>query len=154
MNKRIVNLLRAASMTLGIVGFAQTETAIRHASPIAAPTYLGLGYVQGALQVSTSNTEAAYLSPKVQTNTYKEGQQPAGFRAVHADTTLSEVASYYWNALSRLGFTTSVDSGSRRVTSYRFENGGSRLLAVFTQDEGNVVADLSWIGTELAATAR
>lgn len=141
-------------MTLGAVGFAQTETAIRHASPIAAPTYLGLGYVQGALQVSTSTTEAAYLSPKVQAIAFKDGQLPAGFKAVHTNTTLSEVASYYWNALSELGFTTSVDSASRRVTSYRFENGDSRLLAVFTQDEGNVIADLSWIGTELAATAR
>lgn len=150
----ILTLLLSVSMTLGTVGFAQTETAIRHASPVVAPTYLGLSYVQGVLRVSTSNTDADYLSPKVQTITYKEGQQPAGFQALHTDTTLSEVVSYYWKALSELGFTTSVDAGSRRVTSYRFENGDSRLLAVFTQDEGNVVADLSWIGTELAATAR
>jgi hypothetical protein len=66
---------------------------------------------------------------------------------------LSEVVDYYWNALSALGFTSSMDAASRRVVSYRFENGDSRLLAVFTQNGGNVVADLSWIGTELTAAA-
>ncbi len=154
MKTSILSILFAASMTLGALSFAQTETAIRHASPVAAPTYLGLSYVQGTLQVSINSTEAANVSPKVQTIAFKSGQQPAGFRALHADTTLSEVTSYYWDALSELGFTSSMNAGSRRVTSYRFENGDSRLLAVFTQDQGNVVADLSWIGTELAATAR
>ena len=154
MKKIILNALLAASMTLGAISFAQTETAIQHASPVVAPTYLGIGYVRGALQISTSDTEADYLSPKVQTITYKEGQQPDGFQALHADTTLSEVVSYYWDALSELGFSSSMDAGSRRVTSYRFENGYSRLVAVFTQNGGNVVADLSWIGTELAATAK
>lgn len=158
MKKSILNLLLAAGMTLGAVGFAQTETLTEHTSPVVAPTYLGLGYVQGALQVSTSSTGAASLSPEVLTIafkaiTYKDGRQPAGFRALHADTTLSEVVSYYWEALSELGFTSSVDAGSRSVTSYRFENGDSRLLAVFTQDGGNVVADLSWIGAESVATA-
>lgn len=151
--KKSIFVLLAASITMGAVGFAQIETPIQHASPVVAPTYLGFGYVRGALQVSTSNTEADHLSPKVQAIAYKDGQQPAGFRALHADTTLSEVTSYYWDALSELGFTSSMEAGSRRITSYRFENGDSRLLAVFTQNEGNIVADLSWIGTELA-TAR
>lgn len=153
MNKSILNFLLTAGMTLGAVSFAQTGTAI-HASPVAAPAYLGLGYVQGTLRVSTSSTSAASLSPEAQTITYKEGQRPAGFEALHANTTLSEVVSYYWGALSGLGFTSSIEAGSRRVTSYRFEKGDSRLLAVFTQDEGNVVADLSWIGAELVATSR
>jgi len=154
MKKSILNALLAASMTLGAVSFARTETTIRPASPVSAPTYLGLGYVQGTLQVSTSSTTAAHLSPLAQTFAFKSGQQPTGFRALHADTTLSEVVSYYWDALSELGFTSSMDAGSRRVARYRFENGDSRLLAVFTQDGGNVVADLSWTGAELVATSR
>ncbi len=156
MKTSILNILFAASMSLTTIGFAQSAIATPslHASPVAAPTYLGLGYVQGALRVLTSSTSAANLSPEAQTIALKDGQRPAGFKALHPNTTLSEVVSYYWDALSELGFTTSVDSGSRRVTSYRFENGDSRLLAVFTQDRGNVVADLSWIGAELAATAR
>lgn len=154
MKKSILNTLLAASMTLSAVGLAQTGTATGHASPVVAPTYLGLGYVQGTLQVSTSSSSAADLSPLVQAITFKDGQQPAGFKALHADTTLSEVVDYYWTTLSELGFTNAMDAASRRVVSYRFENGDSRLLAVFTQNEGDVVADLSWIGTELATTAR
>lgn len=155
MKTNILNILFAASMTLTI-GLAQSAAAtpsLQHASPVAAPTYLGLSYVQGALQVSINRTDAAKLSPKVQTIAFKNGQRPSGFLALHADITLSEVVSYYWDALSELGFTSSMDTGSRRVTSYRFENGNSRLMAVFTQNGDNVVADLSWIGTELTTTA-
>jgi len=156
MKTTVLNILFAANMTLTTIGLAQSAAAtpsLQHASPVAAPTYLGLSYVRGALQVSINSMDAAKLSPKVQTIAFKDGQQPAGFRALHADTTLSEVTSYYWDALSELGFSSSMDAGSRRVTSYRFENDDSRLLAVFTQNGGNVVADLSWIGTELTATA-
>ena len=157
MNKRIVNLLLAASMTVGAVSFAQTDAAtptLQHASPVAAPTYLGLNYAQGILQVSTSTTEADALSPKVQTIAFKEGQLPAGFEAVHANTGFTEVVSYYWGALTRLGFTGSVDSESRRVVSYSFSNGNSRLKAVFTQSEKGVLADLSWTSPELVSTVR
>ena len=157
MKKSILNLLLAASMALTAISFAQSadpSPTPQHASPVAAPTYLGLGYNKGILQVSTSTTEADTLSPKVQTIAFKDGQLPAGFEALHTNTGFTEVVSYYWGALTRLGFTGSVDSESRRVVSYSFSNGNSRLMAVFTQDEGNVVADLSWIGTELAATSR
>ena len=149
MKTNIVNVLLTASIALTSLGFAQT---LQHDSPVAAPTYLGLGYVQGTLQVSTSNTDAISLSPKVQTIAFKEGQLSTGFEALHADTTLSEVVSYYWDTLSELGFTGSVQEESRRVVTYSFSNGNDVLEAVFTQDEGEVLADFSWTGTELAST--
>lgn len=152
MKNTVLTTLLAASLALSTLSFAQTGTTIQHASPVVAPTYLGLGYAQGTLQVLTSNTEADNLSLKVQAITFKNAQQPAGFEAVHTNTTLSEVVSYYWDALSELGFTGSVQKESRRAVTYSFEKGESRLAAVFTQDEGEVLADLSWLGTELAAT--
>ncbi len=156
MKKSILSILLTSAMTLAAVSFAQTDAAtpnLQHASPVAAPTYLGLGYDKGTLQVSTSLTRADALSPKVQTIAFKNDQLPAGFKAVHANTTLSEVVSYYWDALSELGFTGSVDAESRRVVSYSFSNGNSRLLAVFTQRDGSVAADLSWTSAELVAAA-
>jgi hypothetical protein len=156
MKKSILSILLTASMTLAAVSFAQTDAAtptLQHASPVAAPTYLGLGYDKGILQVSTSTTQADALSPKVQTIAFKNDQLPAGFEALHTNTGLTEVVGYYWDALSKLGFTGSVDSESRRVVSYRFSNGNGRLMAVFTQNEKGVLADLSWTSAELVATA-
>lgn len=153
MKKIILNTLLTASMTLGAISLAQTEAAIQHTSPVAAPTYLGLGYVNGALQVSTSITEADHLSPKVQTIAFKNGQLPAGFKALHTNTGLTEVVGYYWSTLRELGFTGSVDEESRRVVGYSFKNGNSRLKAVFTQNERGVLANLSWTSAELVATA-
>lgn len=156
MKKSILSTLLTASMTLAAVGFAQTDAAthsLQHASSVAAPTYLGLGYVQGSLQVSTSTTEADALSPKIQSIAFKDSRLPAGFKAVHTNTTLSEVASYYWDALTKLGFTASLDTVSNDSVSYSFKNGNSRLLAAFTQREGGIVADLSWTSAELVATS-
>jgi len=149
MKTSIMNVLLTAGIALTSLGFAQT---LEHDSPVAAPTYLGLDYVQGTLQVSTSGTDAIGFSPKVQTIAFKEGQLNTGFEALHADTTLSEVVSYYWDALSELGFTGAVQEGSRRVVTYSFGNGNNVLEAVFTQDEGEVLVDVSWTGTELAST--
>lgn len=156
MKKSILNSLLAATMTLTTVSFAQTDAAtstLQHTSPVAAPTYLSLDYTQGILQVATSTSEADTLSPKVQTIAFKDGQLPAGFEALHANTGFTEVVSYYWDALTRLGFTGSVDTESRRVVSYSFSNGNSRLKAVFTQNEKGVLADLSWTSAELVATS-
>jgi hypothetical protein len=156
MKKSILSILLTSAVTLAAVSFAQTDAAtptLQHASPVAAPTYLGLKYAQGILQVSTSTTEADALSPKVQTIAFKEGQLPAGFEALHTNTGFTEVVGYYWGALTRLGFTGSVDSESRQVVSYSFSNGNSRLKAVFTQSEKGVLADLSWTSPELESTA-
>lgn len=153
MKTTVLTTLLAASLALSTLSFAQTGTTTQHASPVAAPTYLGLGYAQGMLQVLTSNTEADNLSPKVQSLVHEDGLLPAGFEAVHINTTLSEVVSYYWNTLSKLGFTLSVKAASGDSVSYSFANGASRLAATFTEDNGSVLADLSWIGAELAATA-
>jgi hypothetical protein len=156
MKKSILNILLTASMTLAAVSFAQTDAAtptLQHASPVAAPTYLGLGYDKGILRVATSTIQADDLSPGVQTIAFKDGQLPAGFKAVHTNTGFTEVVGYYWDALTRLGFTSSVDSESRRVVSYSFSNGNSRLKAVFTQNEKGILADLSWTSAELVATS-
>ena len=156
MKKGIFTVLVAASMTIAAVSFAQIDAAtqtLQHASPVVAPTYLGLGYGKGILQVLTSTTEADALSPLVQTIAFKDGQLPAGFEALHTNTGFTEVVGYYWDALTRLGFTGSVDSESRRVVSYSFSNGNSRLKAVFTQNGKGILADLSWISPELVSTA-
>lgn len=156
MKKSILSTLLTASMTLAAVSSAQTDAAtpnLQHASPVAAPTYLGLDYAQGILQVSTSTTQAEVLSPLVQTIAFKNDQLPAGFEARHTNTGFTEVVSYYWDALTKLGFTGSVDTESRRVVSYSFSNGNSRLKAVFTQNGKGVLADLSWTSAELVSTA-
>lgn len=152
--KKSIFALVAASLTLSTVSFAQTTASTpnpQHTSPVAAPTYLGLGYVRNTLRVSMSGTKADTLSPPVRTIAFKNGQLEAGFDALHADTSLTEVIDYYWNALSALGFTGSVAGVSRQVTSYSFKNGDSRLEAVFTQRGSDILADLSWTGAALAS---
>jgi hypothetical protein len=156
MKKSILSTLLTASMTLSAVSFAQTTASTAnppHASPVAAPTYLGFGYVRNTLRVSMSGTQADTLSPLVQTISFRNGPVDVGFQAVHADTSLTEVTDYYWNALGTLGFAGSVAGVSRAVASYSFTYGDSRLEAVFTQQGSDILADLSWTGAALASTA-
>jgi hypothetical protein len=153
MKTSIMNVLLTSGIALTTIGFAQSETSLAHTSPVAAPTYLGLGYSQDTLQVSTSSTDAIGLSPKVQTIAFKEGQLNTGFEALHADTTLSEVVAYYWETLSDLGFRGSVEALSGEAVRYSFSNGGTHLEAVFTQHSSDISADFSWAGVELVSTA-
>lgn len=152
MNKTLLTTVLTAGATLSALGFSQSEPAPQQVSPVVAPTYLGLGYSQNTLQVSTSN-DAADLSPLIDTITFEDGQLSSGFDALHTSTSLSEVVSYYWETLSDLGFSGSVEALSREAVSYSFRNGAERLRATFTQQTNGVSADLSWTGAELISTA-
>lgn len=157
MNKTLLTTVLTAGATLSTLSFSQSEPAPQPApqyvSPVVAPTYLGLGYSQDTLQVSTRSSDAADLSPLVHTITFEQGRLSSGFEALHADTSLSEVVSYYWKTLSDLGFSGSVEALSGETVSYSFRNGAERLRATFTQQTEGASADLSWTGAELISTA-
>jgi hypothetical protein len=151
MTKTLLTTALTAGATLSALGFSKSEPALQHVSPVVAPTYLGLGCSQNTLQVSTSSSDAADLSPLVHTVTFEKGQLSSGFEALHADSSLSEVVSYYWETLSDLGFSGSVEALSGEAVNYSFSNGAERLRATFTQQTEGVSADLS--GAELISTA-
>jgi hypothetical protein len=80
MKRRILNLLLAVSMTWVPLDLPRPEP-LSACQPCRCAYLLGSRLLQGALQVSTSSSSAADLSPLVQTITFKDGQQPAGFKA-------------------------------------------------------------------------
>ncbi len=153
MKKTLLTLL-APALTLSLSS-AQPEptTPVQHASPIAAPGYLGLSFNGGELQVRLSDVQVAHLSPEFQTVGLKQGQPNTGFRAVHTDTSLTKIVTYYWSRLAELGFESSVATSDRYRVVYAFRNGDRELTAVFTQQSDAVVADLSWPLETLAAAA-
>lgn len=145
MKKTLLTLL-APALTLSLSS-AQPEPAVpvlEHASPVAAPGYLGLSFDGGELRVRLSDVQAAHLSPEFQTVGLKQGQPDTGFRAVHTDTSLTEIVTYYWSRLAELGFESSVATSDRYRVVYAFRNGDRELTAIFTQQSDAVVADLSW----------
>lgn len=75
----------------------------------------------------------------------KQGQPGAGFQAVHATTSLTDIVDYYRNTLTKLNFKSSVETISRYKIIYAFENSYRDLTTVFTQQDDSVVADLSRI---------
>lgn len=127
---------------------AQTQLTVptlQNASPVAAPGYLALSLDEGSeLQVRLSDNQAKGSSPKFQTVGLKQGQTKAGFRTVHANTSLTEILDYYWNTLTELSFESSVETMSRFDMVYAFENGNRAVTAVFSQQGNSIVADLSW----------
>lgn len=158
MKKSTLIPLLVTALTFGL-GSAQSEVAVatpaaqmtRHASPVAAPGYLGLTYTRGELHATFSDSRSDHLSPKFLTVGLEQGQSGAGFRAVHPGSSLTEIVNYYWRELAGLGFEGVVTAASRDVTTYAFADGDRDLRAVFTQKAGNVVAELSWMHAELVA---
>jgi len=75
---------------------------------------------------------------------------PAGFGSVHPYASLTEVVSYYWDALTRLGFEGRAEAVSAETTVYTFENGGAQVKVVFAQQEDAVTASVSWTQAEVA----
>lgn len=154
MKKTLLTLL-APALTLGLSSAQPEPTTpvFEHASPVAAPGYLGLSFNGGELRVRLSDVQAARLSPEFQTLGLKQGQPDTGFRAVHADTSLTEIVNYYWSRLAELGFESSVAITDRYRVVYAFGNGERELTAVFTQQGDAVVADLSGPLEALATAA-
>jgi hypothetical protein len=158
MKKSTLILLLVTGLTFGL-GSAQSEVAVatpaaqmtRHASPVAAPGYLGLTYTHGELHATFSDSRSDHLSPKFLTVGLEQGQSGAGFRVVHPGSSLTEIVNYYWQELAGLGFAGIVTAASRDVTTYAFAVGDRDLRAVFTQKAGSVVAELSWTHAELVA---
>ncbi|CAA9551950.1 MAG: hypothetical protein AVDCRST_MAG86-1503 [uncultured Truepera sp.] len=154
MKKGFLTLLAPAlTLSLSSAQPEPTTPVLDHASPVAAPGYLGLSFNRGELRVRLSDVQAAHLSPKFQTVGLKQGQPDTGFRAVHADTSLTEIVNYYWSRLAELGFESSVATTDRYRVVYAFRNGERELTAIFTQQSAAVVADLSWPLEALATTA-
>lgn len=152
MKKTLITTALTAATTLSTLGFSQTAAPVA-ASPVAVPTYLGLGYSRETLHVATSIRSGADLSPLVHTLTFEEDRLGSSFEALHARTSLSEVVGYYWGALNELGFDGPVEALSEEAVNYSFSNGAQRLDATFTQHPEGVSANLVWSGTELISSA-
>lgn len=167
MKKSTLISLLATGLTFGTLSSAQTEATgsmpapapastpaaqmTRHASPVAAPGYLGLTYTQGELHATFSDSRSDHPSPRFLTVGLEQGQSGAGFRAVHPGSSLTEIVNYYWRELAGLGFAGVVTAASRDVTTYAFADGDRDLKAVFTRQGSSVVAELSWVHAELVA---
>ena len=167
MKKSTLISLLATGLTFSTLSSAQTEATgsmsaptsesipaaqmTRHASPVAAPGYLGLTYTHGKLHATFSDSRSDHLSPKFLTVGLEQEQSGAGFRAVHPGSSLTEIVNYSWRELAGLGFKGVVTAASRDVTTYAFADGDRDLRAVFTQKAGSVVAELSWVHAELVA---
>jgi hypothetical protein len=149
MKNALITTALTAITALSTLGFSQTAAP----SPVAAPTYLGLGYSRETLHVATSSRSGAALSPLVHTLTFEEGRLGRGFEALHTHTSLSEVVAYYWGALSELGFNGSVEALSGGAVNYSFSNGAEHLDATFTQHPEGISANLVWGGAELISLA-
>lgn len=141
----LIVVLFLFSVSLSSAQTQPTVPTLQSASSVAVPGYISLSVDEGGeLQVSFSDVRARSSSPRFQTLGLKQGQPEAGFRAVHTDTSLTEIVDYYWNTLTDLGFQSSVKTMSRYKIAYAFENGNRDLTAVFTEQGDSVVADLSW----------
>ncbi len=150
LSKTGVAALTAVSLTLG--GFASAQAGPGSAAAeisglqrtlAAGPGYLQLSYDQGTLQaVLTGSGDAA--SPTFRTSALK-GEHDAGFRTVHTYTSLSEVVSYYWNALTRLGFEGTAESVAGATAIYTFEKDELQVRVVFSQEADNITVKLSWL---------
>jgi len=150
-------LTLAIAATLSSLGSAQNVEAtstLQHASPVAAPGYLGLEDDTSGLVVSFSRAKQAASSPRVEAAEVTEGPHGSELRALHADTSLTEIVAYYWRALTGLGFTGSVEATTRGEVTYAFVDGEHHLEAVFTRQGGDVTADLSWTQANLVSLTR
>lgn len=151
----VVTLVTVATpSSLSSAQNVEAVSTLQYASPVVAPGYLGLGNDVGGLIVSFSRAKRAASSPLVEAAEVTEGPHGLDLRALHADTSLTEIVDYYWRALTGLGFTGSVKASTRGKVTYAFVDGERHLEAVFTWQGGDVTADLSWTPVNLVSLTR
>lgn len=173
--KRTSGTLFTASMTLAIVGFAQTASATPDLHFANAHCHIDTltqehtwGYVSFAvsshgIQAILSATEVAGASPLFKTfrvthgtlggeaHHVLDGTLERGFEALHTSTSLSAVIDYYWYTFTNMGYTATMDSFNRDSSSYSFDKGVGQLKVVFTTLEDDVAVSVTSAPTLVAS---
>ena len=72
-------------------------------------------------------------------------QSGTWFTSVHPQTSLTEVADYYRDAFTRLGFKRTSESATEKVVIWTLQKGGRQVSVVFNQQGAGVVANIAWL---------
>ncbi len=110
-----------------------------------APSAVTSPYLQlrddGSLRATLVSSGGSTAS--IRTSTLK--QSGTWFASVHPQTSLTEVADYYWDALTRLGFERTSESATEKVVIWTLQKDGRQVSVVFNQQGAGVVANISWL---------